>query len=133
MAFVSKLPVICKWRFQRGFRCGEVGEVRGFMQHGAGANFNFVLAGFVAAWGVDDKVDITVFHHINVVRALFYGEFIVGLNVDAFDLDSLKITAGGVDLETEFGDLDSAFFLAVVTAEEDVTLLRKRVEGWALA
>ena len=99
------------------------------MQHAAGANFNFVLAGFVAAWGVDDKVDITVFHHINVVRALFYGEFIVGLNVDAFDLDSLKSAAGGVDLETEFGDLDSAFFLAVVTAEEDVTLLRKRVEG----
>ena len=120
-------------RFYTCFGSGEVGAVADFVLHGAGTDFDFVLAGFVAAWGVDDKVDIAVFHHINVVRALFYGEFIVGLNVDAFDLDSLKSAAGGVDLETKFGELagerDSAFCVAVVAAEEDVTLLRKRVEG----
>jgi hypothetical protein len=77
---------------------------------------------FTTDWNADDRIWPGLF-----------GEFIVGLNVDAFDLDSLKSAAGGVDLETKFGELagerDSAFCVAVVAAEEDVTLLRKRVEG----
>lgn len=120
-------------RFYTCFGSGEVGAVADFVLHGAGTDFDFVLAGFVATWSVDDEVDVAVFHHVDDVGALLLGEFVKAIDVDTFRLEALEGAAGGVNLEAEFvefaGDFDGAVFVAVVDGEEDVSLFGKWVEG----
>ena len=102
----------------------EVGAVTDLVLHGTGTDFDFVLAGLVATWGVDDKVDIAVFHHVDDVGALLLGEFVEALAGDSFVLEATVGAAGGEDLEAHVGkvlrDGDGAVFVAVVDAEEDV-------------
>ena len=101
--------------------------------HGTGADFDFVLAGFVAARGVDDEVDVAVFHHVDDIGAFLLGEFVEAVDFDAFDFEAFEGATSGVDLETEVGEVscdgDGAVFVAVVDGEEDVAFLWQRVEG----
>ena len=44
-----------------GFGRSKVGAVTDFVLHRARADFHFILAGFVAAGGVDDELDENIF------------------------------------------------------------------------
>lgn len=95
-----------------------------FMLHSTRADFDFIFAGFVAAWSVDDELDITVFHHVDDIRALVLCQFVETLDLDALIIETLIGSASGVDFETEFGEFSGhrncSFFVTIVDRKEDV-------------
>ena len=104
-----------------------------FMLYGARADFDLIFAGFVAAWSVDDELDVAVFHHVDDIRALVLGKFVETLDFDALIFKTLVATTSGVDFETELGEFFShrncSVFVTIVDRKEDVALFWKRVKG----
>ena len=104
-----------------------------FMLHGARANFDLIFAGFVAAWGIDNEMDIAVFHHVDDIRTPVFCKFVETLDFDALIFESLIGATSGVDLETEFsefsGHRDCSVFVTIVDRKEDIALFGERVKG----
>ncbi len=68
---------------------------------GGSADADLVLAGFVGAGGIDDEVDLAVFHHVDDVGAGLLGKFVNAGAGDAFGGEAGVGAAGRVDLETQ--------------------------------
>lgn len=66
----------------------------------AGADFDLVFAGFVAARAVDDEGYFSVLHHVDDVWSLVFSELVNALDCDALFLEELVGAACGVDCET---------------------------------
>ena len=104
-----------------------------FLGDGGGPDADFVLAGFVAAGGVDHKVNLAVFHHVDDVRAGLLGEFEEAGAGNAFRLEPGVGAAGGIELETEVhqiaGDGDRPVFVEIRHGEKHVATGGQWVEG----
>lgn len=126
-------------RLHARFSGGEVGAVADLMLHRAGTNFDLVLAGLMAARGVDDEMDVSILHHVDHVGALLLGKFIKSLHGNPFGFETFESAAGSMDLEAKFGEVtsdgDGAILVAIVDGEEDIALFGERVKAliWDLA
>ena len=89
-----------------------------FVADCAGADGDLVCSCFVAAWGVDDEVDLAVLHHVHDVGALLLGELVEAFYGDAFGFEELVGAASRINGEAEvdefFGDGDGFWLVAVV-------------------
>jgi len=107
--------------------------VTDFMLYGARADFDLIFAGFVAAWSVDDELDVAVFHHVDDIRALMLCQFVETLDFDALIFKIPVGAASGVDFETELGEFSGhrncSFFITIVDRKEDITFFGQRVKG----
>ena len=120
-------------RLHRGFGGGEVGRVGNFLRDGGGADLDFVGAGLVAAWRVDDEVDLAVFHHVDDIRARLFGELEEAVGWNAFGAEAGVRAAGRVNREAKRGEVacdgDGAVLVAIGDREEDIAGAWQRVEG----
>ena len=96
-----------------------------FMLYGARADFDLIFAGFVAAWSVDDELDVAVFHHVDDIRALVLCQFVETLDLDTLIIETLIGAASSVDFETQLGEFSGhrncSFFVTIVDRKEDIT------------
>ncbi len=105
--------------------------------HGGGADFDFVLAGVLAAGGVDDEGHVFVLHQVDDVWALAAGESREDFDKDAGFADDAAGASGGVEGEAEvgvaLGDAGDVGAVGFLDVDADVSACGQDAGGGHLA